>query len=464
MRIRILALVFGITLAFPAFVSAQTRAALIGMKGADSKKLGAAIESVLEDHDIELVSPHRVSVMAKRSGADLDSESGRVRVAKRLKLRAFIQGRTSVAKKRVQVSVVVFGGGDGSPAAEYNVVVAKAAIAKDVQAHLWAAIGGAFTGSGAAAPDNNAVEPELVEETGATKPTKPTRPTKSPPRRVAESEPVDTEKPEGQEHAANEEGQQLAEQADQEEPSTGHGPSPLDVSIGARLGNRSFAYNDSLPGLRGYSLGVGPSVALRAHWYPAAHFGSGALANIGLDLRGELMVGVSSENSMKQKFTTSSHELGVGVRGRLPLGKLELGLVAGFGQHSFGLSNSDKIDPDIPDVVYNFVRLGPDARWQFASAWAVQLGAAYLIGLSQGQIAASEWFPHTSGNGLELELGLQFAVSRVLGFELNFGLQRYFMSLNPDPKDPGVVGASPRVAGGALDEYFSTRFGVIIRL
>jgi hypothetical protein len=150
------------------------------------------------------------------------------------------------------------------------------------------------------------------------------------------------------------------------------------------------------------------------------------------------------------------------VRGRIPLDKIELGGVIGFGQHSFGLSNEKDLDPDVPDVVYNFVRIGPDLRWNFVGPFTLQLGAAFLAGLSSGEISDKAWFPHTSGNGLEAEVGVALALSRVLSLEAAFGWQRYFMSLNPDPKDPGVVGTK-RVAGGALDEYFSTRMGVILR-
>ena len=50
----------------------------------------------------------------------------------------------------------------------------------------------------------------------------------------------------------------------------------------------------------------------------------------------------------------------------------------------------------------------------------------------------------------------------MLAVELAAGMQRYFMSLNPQEDDPGVRGTA-RVAGGALDKYYSSRLGVIIR-
>jgi hypothetical protein len=230
------------------------------------------------------------------------------------------------------------------------------------------------------------------------------------------------------------------------------------------LSRRSFGYNEALPGLRGYTLQLGPSAALHAHWYPAAHVTDGALAHLGLDLRGEFLIGVSSKNKDGQEFSNSSHTFGIGVRARVPFGKVELGALAGFGQHTFGFAEaSGKIDPDVPDVTYNFVRAGLDARVPFMGEFSLQLAAAYLIGLSQGEIAERAWFPHTSGNGFEAQIGVLYAISRVIGLELSIALQRYFLSLNPEPKDPGVLGSTHRVAGGALDQYLSTQFGVVIR-
>lgn len=248
---------------------------------------------------------------------------------------------------------------------------------------------------------------------------------------------------------------------DQEEPSTRR-PQAFDLSIGARVGSRHFGYNDSLPGLRGYNLGPSPSLAFEGRWYPGAHFSDGALANIGLDVRAEMMVGVSSENSSGQKFDTSSHAFGIGLRGRVPLGALELGAVFGFGQHQFGLADAGTVDPGVPSIVHNFIRAGLEGRYQLIPPLAIQLRASYLFGLGLGELADKSWFPHASGDGVEAELAFRFNITRGFGVELAAGLQRYFMSLNPEPTDMSVQKLL-RVAGGALDTYYSSRFGVIIQ-
>jgi hypothetical protein len=255
----------------------------------------------------------------------------------------------------------------------------------------------------------------------------------------------------------------LAETADQGEAAgSGPRPSPLDLSFDARFATRAFAYNDAIGQLRGYSLGLSPNASLQLHWYPIAHFNDGALANIGFDLRGDLMMGVSSKNTSGAKFDTGSHAFGAGLRVRVPLQEFELGVAAGFGQHAFTIANNKKVDPDIPDVVYSFIRAGLEPRWMPASWFALQLRAAFLFGLSLGEIAAKAWFPHAKGNGVEADLTGAFRIAPLLWLEAGFGMQRYFMSLNPLTTDAGV--RAMRVAGGALDQYFSLKLGLSLRL
>jgi hypothetical protein len=457
MRTRLIGLIAGLAVLSPSLASAQTRVVVLDFKGPNAKQVQGAVETVLEDHDIEVVPAKRAVTTAHRSGADLDSESGRVRVAKKLKLRAFIRGRTKTVKKKIQLELVVLAGSDGMPAGEFNTAQAKSALNKDVQAHLWAAIGGALTGSaaaGGAGPEN-----EFVEETApAAKPAKGTAKhaaVVAPIEKQPESESAEATPQANDEEAA-------PEHAEPEEVTTAERPSPLDINLGVRFGTRKFGYNDSLPGLRGYDLGLSPSLGLRAHWYPAAHFTDGVLANIGLDLRGEFMVGVSSKNSSGQKFSTSSHQFGVGLRGRLPLNKLELGLVAGWGQHAFSLENADNVDPGVPDVNYNFIRTAVDAHYQFIPWFSMEARFGYLFCLSLGELGEKAWFPHATGNGVEAEIAAQ-AGSRKLAGEVSFSVQRYFMSLNPDPADSSVV-EDGRVAGGALDVYLSFRLGLIYRM
>jgi hypothetical protein len=471
---RLQVLIWSFVLAWPAFAFAEPAVVVEDFKGPSGKKVRSVVVEILEDQSIVLVPPKKAKLMAKKSGAELDSESGRVRVAKKLGVSAFISGTTKVVKKKTEIDIRVYRGSDGMEAAQFKIAVAKWSINKELNKKLWAAIGPALGGESEepAAVDVPPPAAEPIRQppvAAAPQRPAPSKPAPPPPaQRWQEPEPEpDDELPPGiAAQAHDDEGQSEAlameTHADSEETSLAR-PSALDVTVGARIGTRSFGYNDSLPGLRGYSLLPSPSLALLGHWYPAAHFGAGALAHIGLDVRAEMLVGVSSENDQKQKFSTSSHALGFGLRARIPLDNVELGVVGGWGQHAFNVPDNGDIDPDIPDISYSFLRIGADGRYQFNQAIAVQVRAAFLYGLSLGEISSPAWFPHASGNGFEAEASFQLGVSKLLAFELALGMQRYFMSLNPEADDPGVVSGTARVAGGALDKYFSSRLGLIIR-
>jgi hypothetical protein len=208
---------------------------------------------------------------------------------------------------------------------------------------------------------------------------------------------------------------------------------------------------------------VSPNLRLALRWYPVAHFSDSALSNIGLDLRGEMLVGVTSKNRVGQKFETSAHSVGIGVRGRLPLRTFELGTVLGYGVHAFSLTGTSKADPNVPNASYGFLRAGLDARWQFYDPFYFAVQAAYLIVLSHGQIQDQQWFPHTSGDGVEAEFAFGVGISQMIAVEAAFALQRYFMSFDPLPNDSSVRDER-RVAGGAVDQYLSGRVAMVIRL
>jgi hypothetical protein len=445
-----------------AAAEAQTRVVVHEFEGPSASQIRSVVVDILEEHAVEVVSTKVANAQARRSGAELDSESGRVRVAKKLRLNAFVEGRVEKSRRAFKVRITVYGARDGMVAGEMNLSAPKRQLASEVNATMWEQLGPAIRGEAAPLAEP---EPAFVEA-----PVQPQRPQRAqrqvrPTRPVPVPEPDPEEEQEVAEGPPEEEVPEEPESEETEEPSSGTAlaaASPLDINIGARFGGRNYKYNDPFPGLRKYGMDVSPNLRLHVRWFPAAHFDDGVLSNFGLDVRGELLVGVTSKNRAGQKFETSAHSFGVGLRGRLPLRALELGAIIGYGMHAFSLEGTSKANPDVPNAGYGFLRTGLDARVNF---WVMytQLSAAYLFGLSHGEIAEEAWFPHTSGDGVELDLALGVFFSKVLGVEAAFGLQRYFMSFDPEPRDPGVRGPG-RVAGGAVDQYISGRVAMVIRL
>jgi hypothetical protein len=428
--------------AFSGAARAQSRVVVFDFDGPrESTQLRAAVVDILEDNAVEVVSTKVANAQARRSGAELDSESGRVRVGKKLRLTGYVEGRIERGKRgAMKVNLAVYSARDGLVAGQMSLSAPKKQVMSEVRATLWDQLGPALRGETAPAS-----EPE--------------------PEPIAEAPPVQTrQKPVARADVGAEpgEGEEVVpEESDDSQPSAA--ANALDINLGARFGTRDFVYNDPLPGLRKYGMSVSPNLRLAVRWYPVAHFNDSALSNVGLDLRGEVLVGVTSKNRAGQKFATSAHSFGVGLRGRIPFRTFEVGAVLGYGVHAFSLEGTSKAEPDVPNASYGFLRAGLDARWQFFEPLYVSLQTAFLLGLSHGQIAEQVWFPHTSGNGVEAEIAFGAAISRVLGVEAAVGLQRYFMSFDPLPNDRGVRDEA-RVAGGAVDQYVSGRVAMVIRL
>jgi hypothetical protein len=440
--------------AFAGAARAQTRVVVFDFEGPrEASKLRSSIVDILEDNAVEVVATKVAIAQARRSGAELDTESGRVRVGKKLRLTAYVEGRLERGKRgAMKVNVTVYTARDGLNAGQMSLSAPKKQLTNEVRATFWSQLGPAIRGE--TAPVNEP-EPEPIAEAprAQQQPQRPVRQQAQQP--VARAEVAEEEPGEGEEEPV------VPEEQDESQPKSAL--NALDINLGARFGTRDFVYNDPLPGLRKYGMSVSPNLRLALRWYPVAHFDDGALSNIGLDLRGEMLVGVTSKNRAGQKFDTSAHTLGVGLRGRIPFRTFEVGAVLGYGVQAFSLASTSKASPDVPNATYGFLRAGLDARWQFYDPLYFSVQAAYLFGLSHGQIEDKSWFPHTSGDGVEFEFAVGGAISRLLALEAGFGIQRYFMSFDPLPNDPSVRDEG-RVAGGAVDQYLSGRVAMVIRL
>lgn len=259
--------------------------------------------------------------------------------------------------------------------------------------------------------------------------------------------------PQEQEPAAPEPVEETAPEVDDQEDPTDR-PSPLDAMLLFRVFGRRLEYQDDPSGnLREYDLGLGPSLGGELHWYPGAHFTDGVAANIGLELRLESAVGISSETPQGEELGTGSFQLGVGIRGRIPLGSHELGILLGYGKHTFSVDPPEGSEVGlVPDVDYNFLRMGADGRIEIVDRLALGLRAAFLLVLSEGAITSQSWFSNGSANGIEAQADVRYALLPPLELRLGATWQRYFYDMGSTPEDAAM---GRPVAGGAVDQYLS---------
>jgi len=415
--------------------SAQTRVVVGEVTGPGGAQIRAGVVRALKSQDdVDLVGSSAVSQVESRMGVEAKG-GARVDVGRELGVAAWVEGQVEKSRRGLDVTLVVIHGGTGETMTVMSYEAKKPrALATLVEDSVWTDLGTLIMSAQPPAP---AFRPAPV---------------------AAQQGPSQAAQPVPNEEEADAEAEE-EEQEEEDEPSQGDDgdrPSPLDVGIGMVGLSRSLEYNDDLTGLSTYHLDLGPSIALQARWYPAAHFDSGPLANIGLDLRGRLMFAVDSGLD-DASYPTSSRALGIGLRGRLPLDEHEVAGVFGYASQTFEIdptkTAAGEVPSGIPGTSYGMLRIGAEARLAFGEVH-VGAAAAFLPVLSTGEL--EEWFPQASATGLEGELSIGYALSPAFELGAAFGIQRIALSMNPTLDDARMHRA---IAGGAIDEIIYGTLG-----
>ena len=244
---------------------------------------------------------------------------------------------------------------------------------------------------------------------------------------------------------------------------SGAGGRWLELALGARGFSRNLAYNDQVsPGLREYQLPIGPAAVASIAFYPFALATSGPAAGIGLVAEIEQAVGTSSQISAESafpngaKFPTSMHEFAGGIRYRIPVESLQIGLTVTGGEHAFWFGGADRSQLGIPNMAYQFVRGGLDARVAVTSEFSLGAGAGYRHVLNQGG-AISRDFPHLTVTGVDVGVRAAYALTSTVEARLQADLRRYFYDMHS-------VRGDSLIAGGAVDQYLSVAFLLALTL
>jgi hypothetical protein len=246
---------------------------------------------------------------------------------------------------------------------------------------------------------------------------------------------------------------------------------PLELQAGLRGVIRKFAYTgQTSPGLVPYNGAVVPTLVVAARFYPGALWSDGALSNIGIVGRFELGFGGTTEYTeggangtpkVVVPLKTNASEYQLGLRGRLPLGPLELGVSAVYGNQTFTIGGDENPLKSpyavVPDVHYHYIRVGLDARAYISKLIVgAHLSPRFLTSmkeLDKGRV----WFPGAKGSGLDFGVMLGWRFLPWLAPAAGLDLVRYGFDFNNLPTNP-----APRVvAGGATDTFFSAWLGVI---
>lgn len=249
-------------------------------------------------------------------------------------------------------------------------------------------------------------------------------------------------------------------------------PSPFDARLGLRLYSRSFRYTDTLQEVdpqnvygepSSYNVAYAPMYVGHGDWFPAAHFVGGWPAHIGIT--GGYELGFGTAVVYQNRTIPQSHWLWfVGPKIRIPLDTHAVELFSTYGSHNFQISGDDlrrtpdglvKDRPAYPDVFYQFIDVGLDARLRF-DRLRVGAHAQYRIVLDAGQIATKAWYPNASASGVTFGGEVGWKLTEMFDILLGIDSLQYGLNFNPVPVDA----PKNRVAGGATDRYISVWGGL----
>jgi hypothetical protein len=263
---------------------------------------------------------------------------------------------------------------------------------------------------------------------------------------------------------------------------------PLEVIAGLRGYSRSFDYTNVRPFTDGpgtelhpYSLPLGPAIIAALRFYPAALFRDDAWSHLGLSARYELGIATGTQYSQTlptgqtktTNLTTASASWMVGLRGRLPVGKHELGMFGEYGTHSFILKGDEAYRPPepyalVPDTNYAFIRTGIDARFHFGKVMVGGHVAPRFMQSVKEIDLPGVWFPGATGSGLDFGIEGGYSFLPFLSAVAGVDVLRYGFDFNGMPECPLPSNGEPPtrcvVAGGATDTYLSGWLGVMLHL
>jgi hypothetical protein len=424
----------------------------VSLNGTPAGPVRQGIADSLKRHGFEPVVPDQSP----------DSEAEIAALARKLRLAAVIVGEVRDGGRKLKLRVYSSAGqpiGEGSWTERAGPKKLGTAVEHGLWSHVGKALERAHAGGGGGGGEGRArAEPPAAEsdtsDTGATssddkgdkdeKDEKGEKDEKEAKDDKSAADESDGEAEAPRQAAKGKKGRRAAAkesaQGDAADGGDGEGAAPaLELAVGPRaLGRRLSWTNNASGDLLNYKLGYAPSVGLTLAWYPAAHFQSGWLSNVGLALSGEYTPGLTSKTMGGVTFPTQESDFWAGLRGRLPLGSVEPALTVGAGQHGFtfksqgGASRADL--SGLPDVAYTYVRVGGDVRVKLPANLSLALGAAYRVVLNAGDknyfVGSDAFFPGVKVGGLEGSLGVGYRILPFLEVRAGADLRRYSLTTN----------------------------------
>ena len=154
----------------------------------------------------------------------------------------------------------------------------------------------------------------------------------------------------------------------------------------------------------------------------------------------------------------------------MPVGRSELGIFGLYGSDSFVLVGDEgttgtkrRPDPLVPDVNYNYLRFGMDARLRAGKFTVGSHFAPRFLTSMHNVDQEYWWFPGATGSGVDFGAFLSFEILKFMDIAGGVDYIRYGFDFNNIPDDAGMPGnvTSQKIAGGATDTFLSGWAGLV---
>jgi len=418
-----------------------------GPKGAEVRQV---VIKELTERGFEVVPNKDVDRVARARGVRADEPSGRAEVSRELGIHAWVDARVSRTKGGFTAVIAVREGDGDDQVAELTATRAQSKkLVAVVRRELWKATGPAFEKA-------RAPEPPPPSHSEATKEAAPTNEAL-----VMPAEPAPVEPPRNLQWPAEVTENFAQTGRNQPVPSTQGQESKekrrlslFEASASLNSLSRTLRFRDAVAqGVSDYEFATAPLVIGSARIYPAAFSRARVACCIGLDGSVQRAFGLGSQSAEGVTYKTRFEGSTGSLIGRVPFAQHEVDLLAGYGLQRFLIRGAAGSSPPVPSVSYRHLRLGGAGRFALGSRTKLGLEASWLMILETGQLASTEWFPRSTGRGLEGSFHIDVRLFAGLAARARASYQRSVFELAPQK-------SGQRSASGLVDTYITAGIGL----
>jgi hypothetical protein len=442
--------------------SDRPRVAVLPFGGPGGAEAQKAASKIVARHGYQLVSTDEFRATTARVAASLDGAEAIRAVASELSLVAVVMGKVTAIKKKHSVRIMVRDGRDGEIAAEATFAAAsRGRLVKLVEKGFWSKLGSSFrtTPAGVASKPIDTGEDPFARTT-APAPTAapapaPAPPEASPPPPVAvaaapqEEPPVVARKPPPPRRPVEEEAP--------EERAQGPAPTQFEIVVSPRMTYRNFTYtSDPQDALSEYHTNA-PAPAIGAS---LTGFFRLAFPRVGLMASVEQGQPVPATTSAGLEYRTFSGDYFASLLMGVPTRHLVADLAVGGGRQRYAFNpqgDSESRPRPVPNVTYDYLRVGLDLRVYTGTPFGIFGGAFYRYVLASGLISSADWFPSARVWGAEGDLGVSYRLLSWLEARAQGDVRLYQFRMDPDAGDAHIT-------DGARDLYWGVSLSLAVLL